>query len=62
MNKLDYKKAHEIGIKLANYFKGLQVLEVTHTNRQHIHNHLIINSVNFEDGKNFNQSKKIYKK
>lgn len=33
MNKLDYKKAHEIGIKLANYFKGLQILEVTHTNR-----------------------------
>lgn len=29
----------------------------THTDREHIHNHLIINSVNFENGKKFNQSK-----
>ena len=28
---LDYQKAHEIGIKLANYFKGFQVLVATHT-------------------------------
>lgn len=54
---LDYQKAHEIGIKLANYFKGFQVLVATHTDREHIHNHLIINSVNFKNGKKFNQSK-----
>ena len=45
-----YQKAHEIGIKLANYFEGFQVLVATHTDREHIHNHLIINSVNFENG------------
>ena len=54
---LDYQKAHEIGIKLANYFQDFQVLVATHTDREHIHNHLIINSVNFENGKKFNQSK-----
>ena len=54
---LDYQKAHEIGIKLANYFQGFQVLVATHTDREHIHNHLIVNSVNFENGKKFNQSK-----
>ena len=61
-DELDYRNAHEIGIKLANYFKGFQVLVVTHTDREHIHNHLIINSVNFEDGKKFNQSKKDMQK
>ena len=54
---LDFQKAHEIGIKFANYFQGFQVLVATHTDREHIHNHLIINSVNFENGKKFNQSK-----
>ena len=54
---LDFQKAHEIGIKFANYFQGFQVLVSTHTDREHIHNHLIINSVNFENGKKFNQSK-----
>lgn len=54
---LDYQKAHEIGMKLANYFKGFQVIVATHTDREHIHNHLIINSVNFKNGKKFNQSK-----
>lgn len=61
-DELDYKKAHEIGINLANYFKGFQVLVATHTDREHIHNHLIINSVNFENGKKFNQSKKDMQK
>ena len=54
---LDFQKAHEIGIKFANYFQGFQVLVATHTDRKHIHNHLIINPVNFENGKKFNQSK-----
>ena len=54
---LNFQKAHEIGIKFANYFQGFQVLVVTHTDREHIHNHLIINSVNFENGKKFYQSK-----
>ena len=61
-DELDFQKAHEIGIKLANYFEGFQALVATHTDREHIHNHLIINSVNFENGKKFNQSKKDMQK
>ncbi len=51
------KDAHQIGVELANYFSGFQVLIVTHKDKEHIHNHLIINSVNFENGKKFSQSK-----
>lgn len=61
-DELDFQKAHEIGIKLANYFEGFQALVATHIDREHIHNHLIINSVNFDDGKKFNQSKKDMQK
>ncbi len=61
-DELDFQKAHEIGIKLANYFEGFQALVATHTDREHIHNHLIINSVNFDNGKKFNQSKKDMQK
>lgn len=49
--------AHEIGLKFAEYFPGFQVLVATHTNTHAIHNHLIMNSVNFENGKKFHQSR-----
>lgn len=61
-DNIDYEKAHQIGIELANYFKGFQVLVATHTDTEHIHNHLVLNSVNFETGKKFNQSKSDMKK
>lgn len=57
-DKLDYKKAHEIGIKFAEYFKDYQVVIATHKDRKHIHNHLIVNSVSFENGKKVHMSKK----
>ena len=37
--------------ELAGYFEGCEVLVCTHTDREHIHSHCIINSVNFETGK-----------
>ena len=40
-DNIDYEKAHQIGIELANYFKGFQVLVATHTDTEHIHNHLV---------------------
>ena len=49
--------AHEIGLKFAEYFPGFQVLVATHINTKAIHNHLIMNSVNFENGKKFHQSR-----
>ena len=35
---LDFKTAHEIGLKFAEYFKGYQCVVVTHMNTAHIHN------------------------
>ena len=49
--------AHEIGIKFAEYFKGYQIVISTHCDKDHIHNHMIMNSVNFETGKKFHQTK-----
>ena len=49
--------AHEIGLKFAEYFPGFQIVVATHVNTNAIHNHLIMNSVNFENGKMFHQSR-----
>ena len=57
-DNLSYKKAHEIGLQFAEYFKGFQVLVATHTDREHLHNHFVINSVSFENGKKFHIGKK----
>lgn len=47
--------AHEIGVKLANEMWGdrFQVVVSTHLNTQHFHNHFVINSVSFKDGKKY---------
>lgn len=52
-------KAHELGKELANsQFKDFEVLIVTHKDKEHIHNHFVVNSVSFEDGKKYNSSQK----
>ena len=48
---VDPRTAHEAACRLAGYFEGCEVLACTHTDREHIHSHCIINSVNFETGK-----------
>ena len=55
---LDFETAHEIGLKFAEQFKGYQCLVVTHMNTAHIHNHIVMNSVSFENGQKFHQSAK----
>ena len=44
--------AHQIGVQLANEMWGdrFQVVVTTHLNTNHIHNHIVLNSVSFEDG------------
>lgn len=45
-------QAHEIGIELAEqYFPGCEVLVATHVDREHLHSHLVVNSVHPETGK-----------
>ena len=48
---IEPRTAHEAARKLAGYFEGCEVLVCTHVDREHIHSHCIINSVNFETGK-----------
>ena len=52
------KMAHEIALKFAECFPGFQILIATHTNKEHIHTHFVMNSVNFETGKKFHQTEK----
>lgn len=50
--------AHEIGVKFAEeMFKDYEVVVATHQNTNHIHNHLIINSVSFKTGKKYNNNR-----
>ena len=48
---IDPRTAHEAARWLAGYFEGCEILICTHTDREHVHSHCIINSVNFETGK-----------
>ena len=48
---IDPRAAHEAAHRLAGYFEGCEVLVCTHVDREHVHSHCIINSVNFETGK-----------
>ena len=48
---VDPRMAHEAARRLAGYFEGCEVLVCTHVDREHIHSHCIINSVNFETGR-----------
>ena len=48
---VDPRTAREAARQLAGYFEGCEVLVCTHTDREHIHSHCIINSVNFETGR-----------
>ena len=48
---VDPRTAHEAARKLAGYFEGCEVLVCTHVDREHIHSHCIISSVNFETGR-----------
>lgn len=56
-DKLSPETAHEIGMRFAEYFRGYQAVVATHINTGHIHNHIILNSVNYETGYKFHQSR-----
>ena len=48
---IDPRMAHEAARRLAGYFEGCEILICTHVDREHVHSHCIINSVNFETGR-----------
>ena len=50
--------AHEIAVKFASeQFQGYEVLVATHVDREHIHSHFIINSVNSDTGNKYHADK-----
>ena len=42
--------AHEIALKLAQHIPGYEIIVATHTDREHLHSHFVINSVSYETG------------
>ncbi|HDE5147746.1 TPA: relaxase/mobilization nuclease domain-containing protein [Staphylococcus aureus] len=52
------KECNEIGLELAKKIAtDYQVAVYTHTDKEHYHNHIIINSVNLETGKKYQSNK-----
>lgn len=58
------KQAHDIGVELAQRLWGdrYQVVIATHLNTGHYHNHFVINSVSYADGKKFVRTNDDYKR
>ena len=54
---VDPATAHAAALRLAEYYEGYEVLVCTHTDREHIHSHLLINSVNFDTGRKLHVAK-----
>lgn len=52
------EKAHELATELCkDRFKGHEVLIATHQDTDHVHSHIIVNSVNYETGYKLQRSK-----
>lgn len=60
--EIEKDKILSLGIQWAEkVFKGYEVFIVTHTDKEHLHNHIVINSVNYIDGKKFQERKNEFK-
>lgn len=57
-NEIPAEKANKIGLKLAEdlWVDKYQVVICTHINKENVHNHIILNSVSFIDGKKYHNS------
>ena len=55
-------EAHSVGLEIANQMWGdrFQVVVSTHLNTKHYHNHFVLNSVSFLDGKKYNADRNSY--
>lgn len=54
------EKAHDIAkefVESCSLFKNFEVVYCTHVDKEHIHNHFVVNSVSFMDGHKFQMSK-----
>ena len=59
----DPETAHEIGVALARELWGarFEVVVATHLDKAHLHNHFVINSVSFADGRRFHRDTACYR-
>ena len=56
-DNLSPQEVHAMGLELAQReFPNFEVLVATHVDTDHFHNHLVVNSVSFQDGKKLHQS------
>lgn len=57
-NEISPEKCNKIGIELAEALWGdkYQVIVCTHTNKDNVHNHIVLNSVSFVDGCKYHNS------
>lgn len=56
-------RCHELGRKLAGemFGAGYEIVIGTHLNKEHLHNHIVVNSVSFTDGKKLRFNKQSYR-
>ncbi|MEI6101867.1 MAG: relaxase/mobilization nuclease domain-containing protein, partial [Eubacteriales bacterium] len=56
------ESAHEIGVKLAQKLWGgrFEVVVTTHVDKHYLHNHFVLNSVSFMDGKRYYDNNATY--
>lgn len=55
------EEAHAVSLEIvekSELFKGFEVLVATHVDRDHLHSHIIVNSVSLADGHKYRHSKK----
>lgn len=62
-NEINADKAYKIAEEYANKYLGdkYQVVFATHVDKEHIHNHILWNSVSFAGGKKYHADKNEYK-
>lgn len=61
-NEVNAETAHRVGVELAERLWGerFEVIVATHLNTGHFHNHFVLNSVSFLDGKRYWDNKTTY--
>ena len=56
-DNLSPQEVHAMGLELARReFPDFEVLVATHMDTEHLHNHLVVNSVSYQDGRKLHQS------
>ena len=62
--EIDAALTHKIGVELAEKMWGdrFEVVVCTHLDKDHPHNHFVVNSVSYFDGKKFDNNRKDYER